>query len=109
MTSTTDPRLRKLKIQTGVVRRSGKEKLSYRKEASQQQEKVKKMIEEGKGEIEIKKMNECVQESLMMIPDCHSRLEKAVAVLKKLIEEFEPEYGITPKQVTTEIPEENME
>ena len=38
-------------------------------------------------------MNECVQESLMMIPDCHRRLEKAVADLQNLIEELEPDFG----------------
>ena len=91
--SATDPRLKRLKIQTGVVKRCGKEKLSYRKEANQQREKVEKMKVEGKEEIEIKKMNECVQESLMMIPDCHRRLEKAVGELKNLLEELEPDFG----------------
>ena len=91
--SAADPRLRKLKIQTGVVKRCGKEKVSYRKEADQQKAKVEKMKEEGREAIEIKKMNEVVQESLMMIPDCHRRLEKAVCDLTNLIEELEPDYG----------------
>ena len=91
--SAADPRIRKIKIQTGVVKRCGKEKVSYRKEANQQKEKVEKMKAEGREEIEIKKMNECVQESLMMIPDCHRRLEKAVADLQNLIEELEPDFG----------------
>jgi tubulin-specific chaperone A len=91
--SAADPRLKKLKIQTGVVKRCGKEKVSYRKEANQQKEKVEKMKKEGREEIEIKKMNECVQESLMMIPDCHRRLEKALDALTNLIEELEPDFG----------------
>ena len=91
--SAADPRLRKLKIQTGVVKRCGKEKISYRKEADQQKQKVEKMKAEGREEIEIKKMNECVQESLMMIPDCHRRLEKAVSDLQNLIEELQPDFG----------------
>ena len=89
--SSEDPRLKKLRIQTGVVKRCGKEKLSYRKEADQQKEKLEKMKTEGREDIEIKKMNECVQESLMMIPDCHRKLEKAVGEMKKLIEELESE------------------
>ena len=93
MSSAADPRLRKLKIQTGVVKRCGKEKLSYRKEANQQKEKVEKMKTEGREEIEIKKMNECVQESLMMIPDCHRRLEKAIGELQALVEELQPDFG----------------
>ena len=91
--SAADPRLKKLKIQTGVVKRCGKEKLSYRKEANQQKEKVEKMKAEGREEIEIKKMNEVVQESLMMIPDCHRRLEKAIGDLENLVEELEPDFG----------------
>ena len=88
-----DPRIRQLKIKTGVVKRCGKEKVSYRKEANQQMEKVEKMKKEGREDIEIKKMNECVQESLMMIPDCHRRLEKAVGELQNMIEELEPDFG----------------
>jgi tubulin-specific chaperone A len=42
----------------GVVRRCGKEKLSYRKEADMQKEKVEKMKRDGREEIEIRKMNE---------------------------------------------------
>ena len=34
--SSSDPRLKKLRIKTGVVKRGGKEKLSYRKEANLQ-------------------------------------------------------------------------
>ena len=91
--SASDPRLKKLKIQVGVVKRCGKEKLSYRKEANQQKEKLEKMKREGKDDMEIKKMNEQVQESLMMIPDCHRKLEKGVKELKNLIEELEADFG----------------
>merc|ERR1719210_2156500 len=41
--------------------------------------------------MEIKKMNEMMQESLMMIPDCHRKLDKAVKELKGLIDELEAE------------------
>ena len=88
-----DPRLKKLRIATGVVKRCGKEKLSYRKEADMQREKIEKMKVEGKEEADIKKMNECMQESLMMIPDCHRRLEKAVNELKPLYDELEKEFA----------------
>jgi len=88
----SDPRLKKLRIATGVVKRCGKEKLSYRKEADMQRDKIEKMKTEGRDEIEIRKMNECMQESLMMIPDCHRRLEKAINDLKPLFEELEGEF-----------------
>lgn len=54
----SDPRLKKLRIATGVVKRCGKEKLSYRKEADMQRDKIEKMKTEGRDEIEIRKMNE---------------------------------------------------
>ena len=38
-----DPRLKKLRISTSVVKRCGKEKLSYIKEADMQRGKIEKM------------------------------------------------------------------
>ena len=58
MSSGTDPRIRQLKIKTGVCKRSGKEKASYVKEAEQQKAKIEKMKAEGKDEYEIRKMGE---------------------------------------------------
>ena len=40
-----------------------------------------------------------MQESLMMIPDCHRRLEKAVNDLKPLLEELQEEFA-EAKEVT---------
>ena len=47
----SDPRLKQLKIKTGVLKRVGKEKLSYREEADQQRVKIEKMKEEGREEV----------------------------------------------------------
>jgi len=63
-----DPRLNQIKIKTGVLKRVGKEKLSYRKEADMQKAKLDKMKEDGKDEHDVKKMGEVLQETLMMIP-----------------------------------------
>jgi len=43
-----DPRIKTLKIKTGVVKRLTKEKLMYIQETEQQQEKVQKLKEAGK-------------------------------------------------------------
>ena len=53
-----DPRLRALKIKTGVVKRTGKEKLSYVSESEQQRQKLDKMKADGKDEADVNKMNE---------------------------------------------------
>jgi len=47
----SDPRIKQIKIKTGVLKRVGKEKLSYRKEADQQKAKIEKMKEEGRDEV----------------------------------------------------------
>ena len=47
----SDPRMKQLKIKTGVLKRVGKEKLSYRKEADQQKAKIEKMKAEGREEV----------------------------------------------------------
>ena len=53
-----DPRLKKLRISTGVVKRCGKEKISYKEEAEMINNKIQKMKSEGKDEADIKKINE---------------------------------------------------
>lgn len=82
----SDPRIRTLKIKTGVVKRLAKEKVTYEKEAAQQRERIQKLKEQDKDGYDIKKQEEVLQESLMMIPDCQRRLVKAFEELKKILE-----------------------
>jgi len=88
-----DPRIRQLKIKTGVCKRSGKEKASYQKEAEQQKAKIEKMKADNEDEYKIKKMHEVLGETQQMVPDCHRRLVAARADLEKMIEELEPDFG----------------
>ncbi|XP_071645232.1 tubulin-specific chaperone A-like [Temnothorax americanus] len=82
----SDPRIRTLKIKTGVVKRLAKEKVTYEKEAAQQRERVQKLKEQDKDNYDIKKQEEVLQESLMMVPDCQRRLVKAFEELKKILD-----------------------
>merc|ERR1719288_207111 len=66
--------------------------MSYRKEADQQLKIVEEMKIEGKDAQEIDIMNQCAQESLMMIPDSHRRLEKAISELSNILKDLEPMY-----------------
>nr|XP_034955818.1 tubulin-specific chaperone A isoform X2 [Zootoca vivipara] len=50
-----DPRVRQIKIKTGVVKRLAKEKVMYEKEAKQQEEKIEKMKAEDSENYAIKK------------------------------------------------------
>ncbi|XP_060617607.2 tubulin-specific chaperone A [Anolis sagrei] len=81
-----DPRVRQIKIKTGVVKRLAKEMVMYEKEAKQQEEKIEKMKTEDPDDYSIKKQMEVLQESRMMIPDCQRRLEAARADLVQLLE-----------------------
>ncbi|XP_017787142.1 PREDICTED: tubulin-specific chaperone A [Nicrophorus vespilloides] len=81
-----DPRIRTLKIKTGVVKRLAKEKLSYEKEAEQQRARIVRLKGEGKDEYDIRKQEEVLQESLMMVPDCQRRLIKAYDELKSILD-----------------------
>ncbi|XP_062411029.1 tubulin-specific chaperone A [Sardina pilchardus] len=81
-----DPRIRQMKIKTGVVKRLAKEEVLYIKEAKQQEEKIERLKAEASDEYLIKKQIEVLQESRMMIPDCHRRLVTAHADLLQLLE-----------------------
>lgn len=80
-----DPRVRQIKIKTGVVRRLVKERVMYEKEAKQQEEKIEKMKAEDGENYAIKKQAEILQESRMMIPDCQRRLEAAYTDLQQIL------------------------
>ncbi|KAG9355069.1 hypothetical protein JZ751_001782 [Albula glossodonta] len=80
-----DPRVRQIKIKTGVVKRLAKEEVLYVKEAKQQEEKIERLKAEGGDEYVIKKQMEVLQESRMMIPDCHRRLAVAHMELSQLL------------------------
>ncbi|XP_012281762.1 tubulin-specific chaperone A [Orussus abietinus] len=82
----SDPRIRTLTIKTGVVKRLAKEKVTYETEAAKQRERIQKLKEQGKDVHDIKKQEEVLQESLMMVPDCQRRLAKAFDDLKKILE-----------------------
>lgn len=81
-----DPRIRQIKIKTGVVKRIAKEKIVYEKEAEQQKNRIEKIKDEGQDEHNIRKQEEVLQESLMMVPDCQRRLVKAYSDLKTTLE-----------------------
>lgn len=84
-----DPRVRQIKIKTGVVKRLTKEKMSYEKESKQQEEKIEKMKADGKDEYDIKKQIEVLGECKLMIPDSLKRLNVAYEELTKLLEKEE--------------------
>lgn len=69
----SDQRLRQIKIKTGVLKRLTKEKTVYEREIDQQKLRIEKLRGEGKDEHVMRKEEEILQESLMMVPDSHRR------------------------------------
>ena len=80
-----DSRNKKLKVQIGVVKRLKKEVESYEKEVLVNEAKVQKMKDEEKDSYDIKKQEEVLQESYMMIPDSKGRLDTAIEGLQSCL------------------------
>lgn len=84
---------KRLRVQIGVVKRMVKEVSAYEKEVVENGERVQKMKDEGKDEYDIKKQEEVLAESQMMIPDSKNRLEAAIEKLGDVLGEAEEEGG----------------
>lgn len=78
---------KKLQTQLGICKRMVKEVQSYEKEVLVNEARVQKMRDEGKDPYDIRKQEEVLQESYMMIPDSKARLETTLADLEACIDE----------------------
>ena len=87
---------KQLRIQTGVVKRLGKEKVFYLKEMELNTSKVEKLREAGKDEHEIKQAIAVLDETKMMIPETERKLLEAYQNLDQLVQ------GSADRQDTTE-------
>ncbi|CAI8053423.1 Tubulin-specific chaperone A, partial [Geodia barretti] len=81
------PRIKNLRIKTGVLKRLIKEKAMYETEVVDQEAKIVKLKAEGQDEHVIKKQGEVLLESQNMVPDCRRRIQKAYSDLKSLMGE----------------------
>ncbi|KAF2288104.1 hypothetical protein GH714_004421 [Hevea brasiliensis] len=81
--------LRNLKIKTSTCKRILKELHSYEKEVEREAAKTADMKEKGADPYDLKQQENVLAESRMMIPDCHKRLEAALADLKGTLAELE--------------------
>ncbi|XP_022655036.1 tubulin-specific chaperone A-like [Varroa jacobsoni] len=86
MSTKPDPRLRTIKIKSGIVKRLSKEVVAYEKESVREEERLAKMKQEGQEDSRIKLQEKVIQESRMMIPDCRKRLHAAWDELKVILD-----------------------
>mmetsp|Transcript_17775 Transcript_17775/g.41670 ORF Transcript_17775/g.41670 Transcript_17775/m.41670 type:complete len:158 (-) Transcript_17775:443-916(-) len=82
-----DP-LKQLKVKASVCVRMSKEVAYYQKEAGENETRVQGMKDEGKDIYDIKKAEEVLQESYMMIPDSKNRFQKSLEDLLDHVREF---------------------
>jgi len=78
---------KKLKNQLGIVKRMLKEVACYEREVVANEARVQKMRDDGKDPYDIRKQEEVLQESYMMIPDSKTRLEATLVELNGCVEE----------------------
>ena len=106
-----DPRLREIKIKTGVLKRAVKERETYMKEAEKERERYHKMKETGEDEYRLKQQvwlfnclinstkliicysfyypqEKVIAENEMMIPDCTSRASIAYKDLMTVLQDI---------------------
>ncbi|GFS87839.1 tubulin-specific chaperone A [Nephila pilipes] len=81
-----DPRIKQIKIKTGVVKRLAKEKLMYEKEAVKEKAKLEKMQASGGDSYLIRKQEEVIKESVMMVPDTMKRYQVAYNELQEILD-----------------------
>ena len=79
--------VRQLKIKTGVLKRCIKEYNYYADEKVTNQEKLEKLKNEEAEEGIIRRAEECVAESEIMIPNCAGKVNAAIPELQQLIED----------------------
>lgn len=77
---------KQLTIKVKTVERLMKEVQYYKDEVKENEMKLAKMKEEQKDEYDIKKFQEVLDESIMMVPDSETRLEKALDDLKQFMD-----------------------
>ncbi|KFM77496.1 Tubulin-specific chaperone A, partial [Stegodyphus mimosarum] len=81
-----DSRTKQIRIKTGVVKRLAKEKLMYEKEAEKEKAKLEKMKASGEDSYMIRKQEEVIKESIMMIPDTVKRYQVAHNELQEILD-----------------------
>ena len=81
----SNPFARKLSVQVGVCKRMSKEADYYVKEVAENTAKVEKMKADEKDPYDIKKQEEVLDESIMMVPDSRRRLGEAIDKLAELL------------------------
>mmetsp|Transcript_15613 Transcript_15613/g.19042 ORF Transcript_15613/g.19042 Transcript_15613/m.19042 type:complete len:110 (+) Transcript_15613:111-440(+) len=84
---------KQLNFKTKAAQRLAKEVAYYEKEVKENEEKLARMKADGKDPYDIKKFEEVLGESHMMIPDSQNRYKKTLDDLKEFMTTHEDEFN----------------
>lgn len=99
-----DP-VKQLQFKTKSVQRLSKEHEYYHTEVAENEEKLAKMKADGADFYDIKKFQEVLDESNMMVPDSKTRLKKSVNELSDFLSanpDLDSEWVATAEELLTE-------
>ena len=85
--------VRQLKIKSGTLKRNMKDYTSYKKEENSLQEKLAKMVEEGKDESDVKQQQQAINETVEVIAQCKPRIEAALDDMENVLATFDEQPG----------------
>ena len=97
--------VRDLKIKTGTVKRNVKDHTSYTKEKGLLEDKRQKMIDEEKDVHDIKKKEEEIAETEVVIVQCIPRIEAAIDALENAMATYEEQPSAEMLAALKETPE----
>lgn len=98
-----DAAKRNLKIKAGVVKRLAKELEMYQQEEQTVQQKMEQMRAAGEDIYVLKKQEEVLAETQMMIPDTRRRLQAAYMELVELVESSSECAGVEEFSVASDL------
>ena len=94
--------MKDLRIKLGITKRLQKEVKSYEKELVDQNNKIAKMREDGKDIYDIRKQEEVLAETEMMIPDSKNRCDESIQNLQKFLADNEAELASKSEEAGNE-------
>jgi len=94
--------MKDLRIKLGITKRLQKEVKSYEKELVDQNNKIAKMREDGKDIYDIRKQEEVLAETEMMIPDSKNRCDESIQTLQKFLADNEAELATKSEETGNE-------
>ena len=97
--------VRDLKIKTGTLKRNNKDHTSYNKEKESLEGKRQKMVDEEKDVHDIKKVEEQIEETVLVIAQCQPRIEGAVDALENAMATYEEKSSAEMLELLKQAPE----